>query len=286
MYIENFKEMAVTNETLYFKTQLVKLISNEYEHQGQALDILKRLDDLDVTMDILKSTKIAMTVQKFLMCCRDNETKLFAHKLLMKWKQVITNNTVISTNGPVSNNSGIAVSKNTKKEKSKKKNNKKNCEIAASKHAKNEKSKKKNKTPKLSDKKNDNNYYNIFSEIAVSKDTKNENNKTVKNNIITSDMRASSRNKILNALDTTNEVCKYVNFKKLADQLEQCIFSNCKNDEFKYKCRILTRCFNLKNPKNPDLRIRFALGIITPAQMATFTHNELASKGNEIYSTS
>lgn len=63
----------------------------------------------------------------------------------------------------------------------------------------------------------------------------------------------------------------------LVEQLESCIFKEFKDTGFKYKCRIRSRLSNLKDVKNPDLRIQFLLGHIPPAQLARMSAEEMAN---------
>jgi len=57
----------------------------------------------------------------------------------------------------------------------------------------------------------------------------------------------------------------------LSERLEEEIFKEFKNTDFKYKNRIRSRVANLKDTKNPNLRINFLQGSISAARLAKMT---------------
>lgn len=57
----------------------------------------------------------------------------------------------------------------------------------------------------------------------------------------------------------------------LAQMLEECIFKEFKNTDMKYKNRIRSRVSNLKDSRNPNLRLNFLCGQISPARLAVMT---------------
>jgi len=64
----------------------------------------------------------------------------------------------------------------------------------------------------------------------------------------------------------------------LGDQLEDAIFSEFRSTSAQYKTRIRSRVYNLKDAKNPELRINVLTGAITPHKLACMTSEEMASK--------
>jgi transcription elongation factor S-II len=54
----------------------------------------------------------------------------------------------------------------------------------------------------------------------------------------------------------------------LAERLEEEIFKEFKNTEMKYKNRVRSRVANLRDTKNPNLRLNFLTGSISIARMA------------------
>jgi len=57
----------------------------------------------------------------------------------------------------------------------------------------------------------------------------------------------------------------------LAERLEEEIWKEFKNTEMKYKNRIRSRVANLRDTKNPNLRLNFLTGSISAARMAKMT---------------
>ena len=64
---------------------------------------------------------------------------------------------------------------------------------------------------------------------------------------------------------------------ELAATIEDIIFTEFKDTNMKYKNRIRSRVFNLRDPKNPNLKRNVLVGAITPQQIATMTFLEMAS---------
>ncbi|XP_060027649.1 transcription elongation factor A protein 2 isoform X2 [Erinaceus europaeus] len=63
----------------------------------------------------------------------------------------------------------------------------------------------------------------------------------------------------------------------LSAQIEECIFRDVGNTDMKYKNRVRSRISNLKDAKNPGLRRNVLCGAITPQQIAVMTSEEMAS---------
>jgi transcription elongation factor S-II len=64
---------------------------------------------------------------------------------------------------------------------------------------------------------------------------------------------------------------------ELAEELEEAVFAEFKNTDMRYKNRIRSRVSNLKDTKNPGLRINFISGVITASRFAKMTPEEMAS---------
>lgn len=50
-----------------------------------------------------------------------------------------------------------------------------------------------------------------------------------------------------------------------------------KNQPNKYKTKLMSLCFNLKNPKNPDLRASLMNGGLSVQRLCTMQYHEMAS---------
>lgn len=65
--------------------------------------------------------------------------------------------------------------------------------------------------------------------------------------------------------------------EELAEELEEAIFAEFKNTDMRYKNRIRSRVSNLKDTKNPGLRMNFISGVIAANRFAKMTPEEMAS---------
>lgn len=64
---------------------------------------------------------------------------------------------------------------------------------------------------------------------------------------------------------------------ELAEELEEAIYQEFRNTDMRYKNRVRSRIANLKDTKNPTLRINFLAGAIPANRLATMTAEEMAS---------
>lgn len=60
----------------------------------------------------------------------------------------------------------------------------------------------------------------------------------------------------------------------MADELEDCIYAEFKNTDFRYKNRVRSRVSNLKDAKNPTLRTNYVSGAITAAGNFEYSINQ------------
>lgn len=65
--------------------------------------------------------------------------------------------------------------------------------------------------------------------------------------------------------------------EELAVELEDAIFAEFKNTDMRYKNRVRSRVSNLKDTKNPGLRMNFISGVIAATRLAKMTPEEMAS---------
>ncbi|ESO07297.1 hypothetical protein HELRODRAFT_98648 [Helobdella robusta] len=88
-------------------------------------------------------------------------------------------------------------------------------------------------------------------------------------------VRVSTRNMLFNALRSEGD--DESDIQQLAAEIESCIFDEMKDTGTKYKNRIRSRTFNIKDPKNPQLKEKILNGLITPQRLAVMTSTEMAS---------
>lgn len=63
----------------------------------------------------------------------------------------------------------------------------------------------------------------------------------------------------------------------LAEELEEAIYQEFRNTDMRYKNRVRSRIANLKDAKNPTLRMNFRVGAISANRLATMTAEEMAN---------
>lgn len=90
----------------------------------------------------------------------------------------------------------------------------------------------------------------------------------------TDTVRLKCREMIMKALqqdDFNND------FENMSGVLEDHIFKEFKNTGIKYKNRVRSRIYNLKDTKNPDLKQKVLEGLVTLERLAVMTSEEMAS---------
>ncbi|XP_037931970.1 transcription elongation factor S-II-like [Teleopsis dalmanni] len=91
-------------------------------------------------------------------------------------------------------------------------------------------------------------------------------------------IRTKCRQMLCNAIKFDDGIPKgCTDFEKLAAELEDAIYNVFRNIDKKYIRRIRSRVFNLKDPKNPSLRLNYIRGVVSPKTLATMTPEEMAS---------
>lgn len=59
--------------------------------------------------------------------------------------------------------------------------------------------------------------------------------------------------------------------EELAEELEEAIYQEFRNTDMRYKNRVRSRVANLKDIKNPGLRMNFLVGVIPAGRLAVMT---------------
>ncbi|XP_050432321.1 transcription elongation factor S-II [Adelges cooleyi] len=81
--------MSVEKDIIKIQQKLQNM-SDENADQTQALDLLKALKDLPITLDILTKTRVGMTVNSFRKSCKDEEVITFSKALIKNWKKLLS----------------------------------------------------------------------------------------------------------------------------------------------------------------------------------------------------
>ncbi|XP_054719081.1 transcription elongation factor S-II-like [Uloborus diversus] len=209
----------------------------------QAMDLLKALRDLPITLDILQKTRIGMTVNSLRKSSSDDEVITLSKSLIKAWKKLLPETPSAKTDGNGSSkeskgensNGGTASNQSQKKESAKEAESKSSATSA----------------PK---------------QTSFPADT-------------TNTVRLKCRELLAAALKVEVDIeDDFQDAEELGAKIEDCIYDEFGDTNMKYKNRVRSRVANLKDAKNPALRVNVLKGIIEPAKIAVMTADEMASE--------
>lgn len=180
-----------------------------------------------------------MAVNELRKCSKDEDVINLSKKLIKNWKKLLASNPESPKTQPKSSNGSSS--------------------SGASKSA----SKDSHKDDKSKDSKSKNHSQSSFPSQSSSSTT--------------DVVRIKCREMLSGALkvDEYPEGC--ASAEELAEELEEAIFAEFKNTDMRYKNRIRSRVSNLKDTKNPGLRMNFISGVIAATRFAKMTPEEMAS---------
>jgi len=249
--------MSVQTKVSDIGKRLESLNSASNNKQAEILDLLKTLQDQDMNLDILSSTRIGMTVNKIRKASDDKEVISTAKNLIRKWKKFLPETD--SGNG----NDKESPNHQSKTQDSNKRGTDSDSDGASSKKIKLDSRKEK-----------DSNKAATPSAPAAPKGGQT----SFPASCTTDSVRIKCRELLCNSIRGEGELPDGSNDpENLAQRLEEDIFNEFKNTEMKYKNRVRSRIANLKDSKNPDLRLNFLTGSISSARMAKMSAEEMAS---------
>ncbi|XP_070796254.1 transcription elongation factor A protein 2 [Pituophis catenifer annectens] len=223
-------------EVLRIAKRLDKMVAKK-SVEG-AMDLLKELKSMPITLHLLQSTRIGMSVNALRKQSTDEDVIALSKSLIKAWKKLLD----------------ASEDKRDEKKKSSlpASSSKEMGDSRDQSSIKRQESVKTPTTPKIT----------TFPPVPISCDT----------------VRGKCREMLTSALQTDNDyVAIGADCEQLAGQIEDFIFQDVKNTDLKYKNRIRSRLSNLKDSKNPDLRKNVLCGVITPEQIAVMTSEEMAS---------
>lgn len=241
--------MEVQTKVSDIQKQLEKMTASGAD-QSEALDLLKDLQDIPMDLEMLSSTRIGMTVNQLRKGSEDKEVITLAKALIKKWKKYLPEN---------DGKSSPTNSTPTKSGETRKSNGDSDSESPAAKKTKLEvkESSKPTPAPFTSAKQTITSFPPVSTTDAV---------------------RLKCRELLYNAIKGDGNLPDGTNDPEfLSEQLEEQIFKEFNNTEMKYKNRVRSRVANLKDTKNPNLRLNFLVGEISPMRLARMTAEEMAS---------
>ncbi|XP_045034280.1 transcription elongation factor S-II-like isoform X2 [Daphnia magna] len=232
--------MDCEKDVLRIQKKLDKIVKEELG-QDEALDYLKALKDLPINLAVLTSTRIGMTVNAIRKKSENDEVNNLTKALIKKWKKLLPD-------------SGSATPKESTKEEGK-----------TSDKAK-EPPKESQAPVKESAKDKKGSSSNVQSSFPALPTT------------TTDSVRLKCREMLCAAIKGDGvAVDGGGDPEYLAQMLEECIFKEFKNTDMKYKNRVRSRVSNLKDTRNPNLRLNFLCGQVSPARLSNMTSEEMAS---------
>lgn len=211
-----------------------------------ALDLLKELKNIPMTLELLQSTRIGMSVNAIRKQSTDDEVTSLAKSLIKSWKKLLDE---------------PAGEKNLEEKKKER-----TPPMVSPSEA----------SPEPREESSCSNSSNRSESVDVAANTLIA---TFPRAPTTSDsVRIKCREMLSNALQTGDDfIAIGSDCDELGAQIEECIFVEFKNTDMKYKNRVRSRIANLKDAKNPNLRRNVLCGNVSPDRIAKMTAEEMAS---------
>ncbi|XP_053571018.1 transcription elongation factor A protein 1 isoform X2 [Bombina bombina] len=208
-----------------------------------ALDLLKELKILPMTLELLQSTRIGMSVNSIRKQSTDEDVTSLAKSLIKSWKKLL--------DGPSSDKEP------EEKKKEQQPPSQSSPEAREESSSSSNSSSKKEEGPMRSD--------GIVSSFPRAPNTLDS-------------VRLKCRELIATALKTGDDYITIgADDEELGAQIEEAVFQEFKNTDAKYKNRVRSRISNLKDAKNPNLRRNVLCGNISTEHFARMTAEEMAS---------
>ncbi|NXJ29674.1 TCEA1 protein, partial [Dicrurus megarhynchus] len=212
-----------------------------------ALDLLKELKSIPMTLELLQSTRIGMSVNAIRKQSTDEEVTSLAKSLIKSWKKLL--------DGPSTDKD----SEEKKKEPASSSQNSPEAREESSSSSNSSSRKEEGSAPS-------NSFIPSFPRAPSTSDS----------------VRVKCREMLSAALRTGDDyIAIGADEEELGSQIEEDIlspiFQELKNTDMKYKNRVRSRIANLKDAKNPNLRKNVLCGNIPPDKFAKMTAEEMAS---------
>jgi len=256
-YLRTLK-MGLEEDVLKIGKKLEKKISND--ECDSALDVLERLKETKMSLEVLQKTKIGMTVNNLRKQTKDDQVIATAKALIKNWKKLLPDSTGSGGSTP-SKSSATAESADTSNSapvvstKSAGEGEKREVDVGGDSGS---------STPKDESEASGNEGKSGSVSEMVS---------------YTSDpVRLKCREMLCTALQANKpKDSEGMDYKGMGGQIEDAIFENFGDTGMKYKNCVRSRVFNLKDTKNPMLSHNVMCGLISSEKLATMTSEEMAS---------
>ncbi|XP_030793535.1 transcription elongation factor A protein 1 isoform X1 [Rhinopithecus roxellana] len=228
------------DEVVRFAKKMDKMVQKK--NAAGALDLLKELKNIPMTLELLQSTRIGMSVNAIRKQSTDEEVTSLAKSLIKSWKKLL--------DGP-----------STEKDLDEKKK-----EPAITSQNSPEAREESTSSGNVSNRKDETHardtYVSSFPRAPSTSDS----------------VRLKCREMLAAALRTGDDyIAIGADEEELGSQIEEAIYQEIRNTDMKYKNRVRSRISNLKDAKNPNLRKNVLCGNIPPDLFARMTAEEMAS---------
>ncbi|XP_060788008.1 transcription elongation factor A protein 1 [Neoarius graeffei] len=212
-----------------------------------ALELLKELKNVPMTLELLQSTRIGMSVNAIRKQSTDEEVTSLAKSLIKSWKKLLDEPP-----------GGDKPSEEKKKEPA--------APVMSQSQG----------SPEPREESSSSNSSSKSEAVDMMPTT---HMSTFPRAPGTSDsVRLKCREMLSSALQTGDDhITIGADCDELGAQIEECIFLEFKNTDMKYKNRVRSRISNLKDVKNPNLRRNVLCGNVPPDRIAKMTAEEMAS---------
>ncbi|XP_041329582.1 transcription elongation factor A protein 1 isoform X2 [Pyrgilauda ruficollis] len=233
--------MATEDEIIRIAKKMDKMVQKK--NAAGALDLLKELKNIPMTLELLQSTRIGMSVNAIRKQSTDEEVTSLAKSLIKSWKKLL--------DGPSTDKD----SEEKKKEPASSSQNSPDAREESSSSSNSSSRKEEGSAPS-------NSFIPSFPRAPSTSDS----------------VRVKCREMLSAALRTGDDyIAIGADEEELGSQIEEAIFQELKNTDMKYKNRVRSRIANLKDAKNPNLRKNVLCGNIPPDKFAKMTAEEMAS---------
>ncbi|XP_058499329.1 transcription elongation factor A protein 2 isoform X2 [Solea solea] len=219
--------------------------SASFQSQDGALDLLRELKNMKMSLETLQSTRIGMSVNAVRKQSSDEEVQTLAKALIKSWKKLLDGS-----------------ERKCEEEEKKKKDGSPARSSSTSKDSGSSEKSCKETPPTTPTATSAPARFTTFPPAPVTTDS----------------VRNKSRELLVAALQTDDDHKTIgVDCEHLAAQIEEQIFQEFKSTDMKYKTRLRSRISNLKDQKNPDLRRNVLCGNISPQRIASMSAEDMAS---------
>ncbi|XP_068452791.1 transcription elongation factor A protein 2 isoform X2 [Clinocottus analis] len=222
-----------------------------------ALDLLRELKDIKMSLETLQSTRVGMLVNAVRKHSSDEEVQTLAKVLIKSWKKLLDGAEAKSDEREKKKDGSPARSPSTSKDAGNAEKSKKSGESPPSPSSTSKPSTPASPAPSAPPP-----LVSSFPPAPVT----------------THSVRNKCRELLVAALQTDDDHKTIgVHCENLAAQIEEEIFQEFKATDIKYKTRLRSRISNLKDQKNPELRRNVLCGNISAQRIASMTAQEMAS---------